>query len=218
MRRVIALIAALTLAAAGCTAPPPASGEGLAQGVASAQAQPDQAKVVAPVVGAPVEVVSSDPSVAMPEPETPPTGLRVDRLGIDMPVTAVGLDGSGDMEIPSVAATAGWYRYGPGFDAPRGHVVLAAHVDDVRGLGPFASLRDAREGDLVTLTAADGARDYVIQRVEQTAKTQVDLDQVFSRDGDPALVLVTCGGSFDWGSRHYADNVIVWAVPAEVSS
>jgi hypothetical protein len=38
---------------------------------------------------------------------------------------------------------------------------------------------------------------------------------LFSREGDPELVVVTCGGDLtDTGEgRHYASNVIVTAVP-----
>ena len=37
---------------------------------------------------------------------------------------------------------------------------------------------------------------------------------IFSRNGGPRLVLVTCGGPFDASVRHYRDNVVVTAVPA----
>jgi hypothetical protein len=37
---------------------------------------------------------------------------------------------------------------------------------------------------------------------------------IFSRNGKPRLVIVTCGGPFDQAIRHYRDNVVVTAVPA----
>ncbi len=33
---------------------------------------------------------------------------------------------------------------------------------------------------------------------------------LFSNRGSPKLALVTCGGPYDAGTRHYLDNVIVW--------
>lgn len=34
---------------------------------------------------------------------------------------------------------------------------------------------------------------------------------LFVNSGPPKLALVTCGGPFDAATRHYLDNVIVWA-------
>jgi hypothetical protein len=38
-------------------------------------------------------------------------------------------------------------------------------------------------------------------------------DLLFTRAGSPFLTLVTCGGVFDQSTRHYSDNVVVYAVP-----
>jgi hypothetical protein len=37
---------------------------------------------------------------------------------------------------------------------------------------------------------------------------------IFSTEGPPVLTVITCGGTFDSATHHYADNVIVYAVPA----
>ena len=39
------------------------------------------------------------------------------------------------------------------------------------------------------------------------------MTEVFGPTPQPRLVLVTCGGSFDSARRHYADNVVVYALP-----
>jgi hypothetical protein len=39
-------------------------------------------------------------------------------------------------------------------------------------------------------------------------------DAAGARDGDPQLVLITCGGEFDTEARSYADNVVAFARPA----
>ena len=36
---------------------------------------------------------------------------------------------------------------------------------------------------------------------------------VFSKEGEPTLVLITCGGSFNRGLNSYDDNVVVYADP-----
>lgn len=38
--------------------------------------------------------------------------------------------------------------------------------------------------------------------------------EVVGQDTTPRLVLVTCGGTFDWDTRHYRDNVVVYPLPA----
>ena len=48
--------------------------------------------------------------------------------------------------------------------------------------------------------------------MEKVAKSEVPLDRVFRRDGDPELKVITCGGSFDRRDG-YSDNVIVTARP-----
>ncbi len=124
------------------------------------------------------------------------------------------------MEIPESAAVAGWYRFGPAPGADAGNAVLAAHVDDARiGLGPFFRLRDLEPGAAVQVVDASGATlEFVVDRVEQTSKQEVDMGLVFDRDAPAALVLVTCGGRFDWDTGHYEDNVVVHATPVEESA
>jgi len=49
--------------------------------------------------------------------------------------------------------------------------------------------------------------------LQSLPKADLAAAQVFRRDGDHALVLVTCGGAFDRTTRTYAENVVVTAVP-----
>ncbi|MDN4471371.1 class F sortase [Demequina zhanjiangensis] len=185
--------------------------------VAAAE-EPTVPEITAPVITGPIAVSGSSPEEAMPEPEVAPTGLSVPGLGLGMRIVPVGVDSDGEMEVPESADIAGWYRFGPGATAGEGHVVLAAHVDDPSGLGPFARLRDIDEGERIVIAADGVRREYRVSRIEQTDKQDVDLDAVFSRAGEERLVLVTCGGSFDWDARSYSDNVIVWAEPMEDAS
>lgn len=173
--------------------------------------------VRAPVVIGEVEISDSSPESLSALRAVPPERLVVEGLGIDMPVTDVGLEEDGAMEIPESAATAGWYRFGPAPGGDRGSAVLAAHVDDAQiGLGPFSRLEGISEGERIVVTSADGTElQYEVSEVERTSKREVDMDLVFDRSGDPRLVLVTCGGRFDWDAGHYEDNVVVYATPID---
>lgn len=212
MRMVFAAIAASLLlggCAGGVAAPAPSSPDHSAPTAV-------QAPVTARVVVGEIPVASAAASEVAKAPV--PTGLRVPRLEIEMPVVGVGLDTEGGMELPESAGDAGWFRAGGnpggGLRATQ-NAVIAAHVDDaVVGRGPFARLREARAGDAVEVVLSDGATAvYQVDRVEQTSKQQVDFAVVFGA-AEGALVLVTCGGRWDADVRHYEDNVLVWAFPA----
>ncbi len=144
---------------------------------------------------------------------TPPNRLAVPELGIDMRVEAHGLEDNGDMSLPVSPFVAGWYQYGSSPDSRMGATVIAAHVDSVaEGAGPFRSLRNASEGMSIALVDEAGTtHDYRISNVERISKAEVPLDRVFSASGDPHLVLVTCGGEYDWAAGRYQDNYIVTA-------
>jgi LPXTG-site transpeptidase (sortase) family protein len=144
-----------------------------------------------------------------------PTEIRYDRLGWSVPVDAVGVADDGQMEIPEDALRAGWYRFGPGAGAGAGTTVVAAHAGSyITPEGPFWDLRGAREGDVVELDRADGGTvRYEVTSVETIEKTTIDLGPIFARDGDPRLVLITCGGVWDDDAQSYESNVVVTAVP-----
>ncbi|NQX15805.1 class F sortase [Rathayibacter sp. VKM Ac-2857] len=145
-----------------------------------------------------------------------PTRLVVDGLPIDMPVQPVEVADDGTMELVPDTDVAGWYRFGRGLDAAEGTTVIAAHVDSLTyGLGPFAELKKAQPGQRIGLTGEDGVqRVYTVDTVETTEKTAVDLSSVFVQDGPARLVLITCGGDFDYDTRHYLSNVVVTATPS----
>ncbi|MFD1504676.1 class F sortase [Georgenia yuyongxinii] len=137
-----------------------------------------------------------------------------ERLGIDMPVDPVGVTVDGAMEIPPDAARSGWYRFGPGVAPESGTTVVAAHAGSVATPhGPFFDLRGAAQGDTVQVSAADGSEaTYEVVAVERLAKATLDLAPYFRRDGEPRLVLATCGGEWNEARRSYEDNVIVTAI------
>ncbi|WP_062381736.1 class F sortase [Demequina pelophila] len=195
----------------------PVAAPGVASPAAEAPTPAPDAPLPAPTRAGAPEVTVASSSVTDVQVAPAPVRLQVERLGIDMEIVGVGYAADGGMELPATAATAGWFRLGgnpSGGLRADANTVVAAHVDDPSGLGPFAALREARPGDRVVVTDASGATwSYTVERVEQTSKPDVDFSAVFARDGDPRLVLVTCGGRWDAGAQHYEDNVMVWAAP-----
>ncbi|OOB91340.1 class F sortase [Rathayibacter sp. VKM Ac-2630] len=215
--RVLVVIGSIAVGAgvAGCSAQ--AAGVVPSPDASLSVQQPPPAPSAVPSTAPPaVPLADARLGAAPARTATTPTRIVVDGLPVDMPLEPVGVAEDGTMELVPDTATAGWYRFGAGLDEPDGTIVVAAHVDSLAyGLGPFAELKSAQPGQIVRLTGDDGAeRSFTVTTVETTEKTSVDLPAVFTRDGAPRLVLITCGGDFDYDTRHYLSNVVVTAVPS----
>jgi hypothetical protein len=161
------------------------------------------------------------PAAAAPAPSRTtvpftPTRLRVPRLGVDAPVVPTTVQPDGLLAVPGGVDTIGWWSAGAAAAAPSGTVVLVGHVDSARqGPGAFFGLRTLEPGDRVILSSADDrTAAYTVAARRQYLKSALPTGQAFDQDTTPRLVLVTCGGSFDRATRHYSDNIVVYAVPA----
>lgn len=208
------LLLALSLALTACqgSTPEPAATDAPAATAPTAEPSPRPERP-SPAVDVPVR-----PAV----PETPadvaaPTRVDVADLDVTIAVEPVGVAPDGQMVIPPDADIAGWYEFGPPPGSETGTSVIAAHVDSVAsgGLGPFARLAELERGDQVSTTDADGrTTTFDVVSVEMVAKSDITWHDVFTREGDPRLVLITCGGSWDSAAEHYSDNVLVTAVPS----
>jgi hypothetical protein len=205
---MLALCLALPVLA-GCTASPAST----ARPTVSVTAAPQATVPDIPRVDASLGSLTAPAVVA-------PVRIRVDRLGIDMRVTAEGLDAQGAMALPANAADAGWYRFSPGLAARNGATVIAAHIDSRHdGIGPFSRLKNATAGDTITIVGADGSTvAYTVTELRQVGKIDAPMADVFDTSGSPRLSLVTCGGVFNSKTGHYLDNVIVTATPVAVAT
>ncbi|RZI92667.1 MAG: class F sortase [Microbacterium sp.] len=208
----LALGCAALLVAGALAACSPVGAEGGRAPTPSAPAGSSSATEPIPTPVASVPVTSA--TLAPPQPDAaPPTTLVIPSLDVEMPVSAVGVQNDGSMEIPQKPSQAGWYRYGAAPADTAGTTVLAAHVDSrVYGIGPLARLREADEGETVTVTDADGTRHrYQIESVTYIPRAELPVGDLFDRAGEPKLAIITCGGSFDEQSRTYSDNVVLIA-------
>jgi hypothetical protein len=144
-----------------------------------------------------------------------PTRLRIAALGVDAPVTALGVAASGEMEVPQDSGTIAWYEHGPS-PGQNGSAVLAGHVDYDGQPGVFFRLDDLRDGDTITVAfEGAGPRTFTVVDGASIAKTALPIDRLFRRTGRPVLTLITCGGEFDPARRSYRSNVVVRAVPSD---
>ena len=143
-----------------------------------------------------------------------PIRLEIGDLSIQAPIEPVGYDAENDeMEVPRSASVAGWYEFSatPG---EAGSAVLAAHVDWNGRQGAFFDLYLSEVGTRVVVEFDDGTfTEFEVFAAEQYDKKALPTDDIFTRQGEPVLTLITCGGVFNESVRSYEDNVVVFARP-----
>jgi Sortase domain len=200
------LAAAVALTSIGWAAAPPLPHLGV---MPRAEATPTRATANRPD-GSPPAPTSPAPATS---PAAAPIRLALPALAIDAPVVPVGVQPGGGMAIPDDPKVLGWWQ-GGARTGDRGTVVLAGHVDTAQaGAGALFPLSRAVPGQHVLLTTSQGTRDYVINAVRAYLKADLP-SEVFATTGQSRLALITCGGPFDPRTRQYADNLVVYALPA----
>jgi hypothetical protein len=158
-----------------------------------------------------VETRTPEPAV---QAGTAPVELALPGRDVRAPVVAVTTGPTGALIVPEPPSTVGWWSPSALAGGAGGTTVLAGHVDSaVGGLGALAVLRDVAAGEELVLRGADGREiGYRVTARRQYAKAELP-PEVFAAGGPARLVLITCGGAFDHSTRHYADNVVVFAEP-----
>jgi Sortase domain len=154
----------------------------------------------------------SDRQVALPGAR--PIRVRIGAIGVRAAIVPVGIDArTGFVRVPADVRTVGWYRYGP-TPGQGGSSVLVGHVDShEQGPGAFFRLRDVAPAASLEIQLSGGrtvAFTVVARRLYGKAALPAG---IFREWGSPVLTLITCGGPFDTLTRHYADNVVLYAVP-----
>jgi hypothetical protein len=144
-----------------------------------------------------------------------PQRLQVPRLDVDAPIQPVGVESTGNLVIPEDPQVVGWWSGGAAPGSPVGTVLMASHVDSAKdGPGALARLAQTPIGAQVTVRGPDGSQSYQIVARRRYFKGDLPWRQLFNQGMQPRLVLVTCGGEFDYRTRHYTDNIVVVATPA----
>jgi hypothetical protein len=179
----------------------------------SAAGRSEPVPVAAPTVAGPVRA-DSFTSVRTYAAVAPPVRLRIPALRVDSRLDRVGRQPDGAVAVPGRTGVAAWYERGPR-PGQAGPAVILGHVDSRTGPGVFAGLSGIRPGTPIRVDRADGsAVTFRVTAVTRVPKTGFPTDLVYAPTLEPALRLVTCGGSFDRVRESYRDNVIVYADPA----
>jgi sortase (surface protein transpeptidase) len=143
-----------------------------------------------------------------------PARVRIPAIDVDAAVLPLAVDGQGVLPPPPTNVDTGWWRAGPE-PGEAGPAVIVGHVDGPEGPAVFFRLRQLVHGDEIAVDRVDGSTAvFAVERVERHAKNAFPTEAVYGHTPDARLRLVTCGGEFDRSTRHYVDNVVVFAVLA----
>lgn len=140
-----------------------------------------------------------------------PVRLSIPSLGINANVQQVGVNGKGNMAVPSNYTDVAWYKYGP-VPGEVGSAVIDGHVDNGLGLdGVFKHLEDIEVGDDVYVSTKSGKRlHFVVRDIESYHYTQVPTELLFNLSDGAHLNLVTCGGLWVKDDKTYDRRIVVY--------
>lgn len=115
----------------------------------------------------------------------------------------------GALGVPGNPAEVGWWMPAPA------ELVIDGHVD-MEGIGPGAlyQVRNLRPGAAVTVQTANGREHWTIDGVRTYQKGHIPAGLFNGHQTAARLLIVTCGGPFDYATHHYHDNVIAYASPS----
>ena len=136
--------------------------------------------------------------------------MRIPAIGLTVPLSTLGLNYDGTVQVPTDYQQAGWFRLGP-TPGQVGSAVILGHVDNHQGPAVFFKIRTLAPGDQVSVTLADGVTaTFAVTSVAMYSKSQFPAQQVYGSNGSSALQLVTCGGAFDANTGSYLSNVVAY--------
>jgi hypothetical protein len=160
-----------------------------------------------PTPTGPIEAAPTEGAAQVAEPAS----LVIPSIGVTTSLVHLGLTGSGALQVPPTTAVAGWYTGSPR-PGSIGSAVIAGHIDSVTGPGVFFRLSQLQRGARVYVRRADGTLAvFEVTEVQMFAKNAFPTTAVYGAVPDPELRLITCGGTFDYSTRSYLSNTVVFA-------
>jgi hypothetical protein len=148
------------------------------------------------------------PAVVPPMPTVLPVGaelIQIPSLSVTAEATPETVH-AGQLGVPADSAQVGWWM--PSVS----ELVIDGHVDTAAGPGALYLTSILRPGAAVTVKTATGAEHWTIDGVRTYLKGYMPAGLFGGYS--PRLVIITCGGPFDYLTHHYYDNVVAYASPA----
>lgn len=147
-------------------------------------------------------------------PRSRPTHLRVPAIGVNQNLITLGLNPDRTVQVPPLSrnSSPGWYKFSP-TPGQLGPSIILGHIDSAAyGPAVFFRLGDLRRGDRIYVTRAD--QTVAVFRVDAVAeypKNRFPTLTVYGNTDNAALRLITCGGTFNFSTHNYQDNIVTFA-------
>lgn len=142
-----------------------------------------------------------------------PKKIIIPAAGVDAFIQNMGVDQHKEVAAPSNIHLAGWFvnSVRPG---QRGLSIIDGHVNGRTDKNAvFANLAKLRQGDTFSVVKGDDSvLEYTVMSTQTIELAKVP-DVLYSQDPKVSsqLNLITCGGTFDRGTREYASRTVVTA-------
>ncbi len=163
-----------------------------------------------PSVQVPV-VVAKPSNVTTSLQHSNATELQIPDIGVNAQVINVGKKADGTIQVPSDPSQVGQYQNAPS-PGEIGPAIIVGHVDSMKGPAVFWRLHLLQPGETIKIVRADGTiATFKINKVENFSQENFPTQEVYGNLDYPGLRLITCGGSFNYLTRHYSDNTVVFA-------
>lgn len=128
-------------------------------------------------------------------------------------MTGIGVNPSGQLEVPENFDEVGWFEFGPR-PGESGNTILAGHFDRTNGAAAiFYNLRKLAPGDEVQVEDERG-KIYTYEVYESRrvlVKSPEAVARAYAESSEPILALITCGGVWDPQAHNYNKRVLVKA-------
>jgi hypothetical protein len=149
----------------------------------------------------------ASPAAAVPAP----VSLTIPAIGVHSKLIRLGITAHGTLQVPTSTTVAGWYTGSPR-PGGIGSSVIAGHIDSYLGPGIFYRLRDMKPRERIYVRRANGSLAvFSVYAVRQYPKDHFPTGTVYGPAPDAELHLITCGGTFDYATRSYLSNVVVYS-------
>jgi len=167
-----------------------------------------------------VSAATKNPTPAVPQTSTEPkkeasninnvpgwpSRLIIPSISLNADVEALGVNDKGEMDVPSVENTAGWYKYGT-LPGNVGSAVMDAHV-----YMAFKNLHKVSLGDDIFVQKADGSKlHFVVSEIKVYPLAETPAELLFNRADSRRLNLITCAGTWTADRSTYTHRLIVFA-------
>lgn len=168
------------------------------------------ARTTAKTRATPKPTAAPGPALPAPLDTSAPVRVVIPAIGVDRRPISLGLTKGNELQTPTNAHDLGWWNGGP-TPGSIGAAVIAGHVS-YNMPGVFYRLATLHRGDRVEVARKDGTTAiFTVSGVKQYPKDRFPTQDVYGFVDRAALRLITCGGTFDPKTRHFEENIVVYA-------